>query len=275
MLAGVLACLLSSLGIVGAHSEQGPSYAETTVGNDQPAGRGSESASHLSDGTPVVYLTFDDGPHPVYTAQVLDLLAAHNAKATFFVVGSMVDRWPDVMPRIASEGHSIQLHSWGHDDLTMFTREQFLEDVRRTQAILAEKVGVRGTCLRPPYGAVNSRVRDWSSQLDLPVELWDVTGADWTPISAPAIANTVLRGVRPGAVVLLHDGGGNRSRTVAALDTILASLTREGYHFEVLCPPSLTAPIRPHPGPPEVCWEFAAWPVARPCQEGLITAAGR
>ena len=213
------------------------------------------------DQPPAVYLTFDDGPHPVNTPKVLDLLSQYNVKATFFVVGLMVSRYPEITRRIASEGHSIQLHSWRHDDLTKFTRAEFIADVNKVQAILGRTVRVRGTCLRPPYGSINARVRGWASELSLTVAMWDVSGQDWTDISADRIAQVVLRGTGPESVVLLHDGGGTRQRTISALGKILSQLTEEGYRFEPMCPSRRI----PEPSPP--CWVAYAWPVLRPCEE--------
>lgn len=214
-----------------------------------------------ADPAPVVYLTFDDGPHPVYTPQVLDLLTQYDAKATFYVVGRMVSNFPDVARRVAAEGHSIQLHTWHHDNLTKLSRQEFVADSNRVQALLAKTVGMRASCLRPPYGAINSRVRQWATELNLGVSMWDVSGADWTDISADTIARIVTARVTPGSVVLLHDGGGNRGRTVSALETILADLSEAGYQFGVLCP-SLHLP---EPSPP--CWEFYAWPERRSCAD--------
>ena len=217
------------------------------------------------DPAPVVYLTFDDGPHPVYTPQMLDVLAAYQVKATFFAVGTMLRRWPIAAQRIVSEGHSLQLHSWGHDNLTTFSRREFITDMNRTQTELLYTAKVRATCMRPPYGAVNSRMFEWASQLGLTVELWDVSGLDWTDISSEAMASRVLRGVKAGSVVLLHDGGGSRARTVSALEMILPALIEAGYRFEMLCPPN------PLPPQPPACWLSYAWPKARLCRDTSLS----
>lgn len=212
---------------------------------------------------PVVYLTFDDGPHPVYTPQVLEVLASYQVKATFFVVGDMVRRWPEPARRIVEEGHSMQSHAWNHDTLTTFSRREFITDMNRTQAELLYAAKVQATCLRPPYGATNSRVERWAGQLGLTVELWDAHGADWTDISAEGIARRVLRRVGPGSVVLLHDGGGPRARTVAALEIIIPTLIEDGYRFGLLCRPD---PLASHPA---VCAFLDAWPRARICDDYL------
>lgn len=224
-----------------------------------PGAPGDEGASLSPGPVPLVYLTFDDGPHPVNTPRILEVLAAHGVLGTFFVVGSMVERWPDTARRIVEAGHSIQLHSWGHDNLTGFTREEFVRDTAMTRAVLEEVVDRRATCLRPPYGAVNERLEEWAGELGLKMVLWNVAGADWLDISGPAVARRVLDGVSPGAVVLLHDGGGPRDRTVSALEIILPELSRAGYRVRPMCSSlPVTEPVR-------ACWEFYAWPAARPC----------
>ncbi len=213
------------------------------------------------DPAPVVYLTFDDGPHPVYTPQMLDILAAYQVKATFFVVGDMVRRWPEPARRIVEEGHSLQSHAWNHDDLTTFSRREFMTDMNRTQTELLYAAKVQATCMRPPYGATSPRVEKWANQLGLTVELWDVGGSDWTDISAEQIAGRVLRRVAPGSVVLLHDGGGPRVRTVSALEKILPALIEDGYRFGLLCPPN------PLSTRPPVCAFSYPWPRTLACTD--------
>lgn len=224
---------------------------EISVGQAPPA----------TEQPPVVYLTFDDGPHPVYTPMVLDVLARYDAKATFYVVGEMVSRYPEVTRRIASEGHSIQAHTWRHDDLTKLTREEFMADSRKVQAVLAETVRRRATCLRPPYGSINEQVRGWASEIYLDISMWDVSGLDWTDISAERIAGRVTGGSRADSVVLLHDGGGPRRRTVEALATILDDLGGKGFEFGSQCL------SRSLPSPDPRCWVYYGWPQPRDCDE--------
>lgn len=209
----------------------------------------------------VVYLTFDDGPHPVNTPRILEVLAKHGARGTFFVVGSMVRQWPDAARMIAEAGHSIQLHSWRHGNLTHFSRSQFIADANRTQEALEEIVGRRADCLRPPYGAVNDDLTEWAAELGLRMVLWDTAGADWLDLTAEQIARRVVNTVRPGSVVLLHDGGGPRERTGSALEVILPELAEKGYRFGAMCS---TLPVV---DPARVCRAFYAWPKVRPCSE--------
>lgn len=184
---------------------------------------------------PVVYLTFDDGPHPVHTPEVLDLLGRYGAQATFFVVGRMVQNFPELTQRIVDEGHTLANHTWNHENLTKLSRAAFDRTIARTQEVLG---GRAAACLRPPYGAIDGPGREWAAAHGLDVILWDVSGADWLGFTSEEIAGRVLRGARDGSVVMLHDGGGDRSRTVRALEPILEGLSDRGMRFRPLCGPA-------------------------------------
>lgn len=180
----------------------------------------------------VVYLTVDDGPHPVYTPQILDVLARHNARATFFVIGNLVKRYPAVAERIVAEGHTVANHTWRHEDLTTLSRDAFDETVSRTQEILGEHAT---PCLRPPYGSRDAFIREWAAAHGLALALWTVDTFDWRNPGAATIANRIVAGATDGAIVSLHDGGGDRSQTVEALDNALGRLADTGIRFEPLC----------------------------------------
>ena len=184
---------------------------------------------------PVVYLTFDDGPHPVHTSEVLDLLGRYGAQATFFVVGRMVQRFPELTQRIVDEGHTLANHTWNHENLTKLSRAAFDRTIARTQEVLG---GRAAACLRPPYGAIDGAGREWAAAHGLDVIMWDVSGADWLGYTSEEIAGRVLQGAHDGSVVMLHDGGGDRSRTVRALEPILEGLSERGMRFRALCGPA-------------------------------------
>ena len=184
---------------------------------------------------PVVYLTFDDGPHPVHTSEVLDLLGRYGAQATFFVVGRMVQRFPELTQRIVDEGHTLANHTWNHENLTKLSRAAFDRTIARTQEVLG---GRAAACLRPPYGAIDGARREWADAHGLDVIMWDVSGADWLGLTSEEIAGRVLQGAHDGSVVMLHDGGGDRSRTVRALEPILEGLSERGMRFRALCGPA-------------------------------------
>ncbi|WP_419916383.1 polysaccharide deacetylase family protein [Candidatus Poriferisodalis sp.] len=186
----------------------------------------------LPDDGPVVYLTFDDGPHPTYTPQVLDVLARHGARATFFVVGYLAERYPLLIQRIAHEGHTLANHSWQHESLARVSKAAFDRSVGRTQ----ETLGPLATpCLRPPYYAIGRFTEEWSNELGLRLVGWSYSPRDWEQRPAQAIANGLVARSYPGAIILLHDGGGPRSATVRGLDMALERLSDRGFEFKPLC----------------------------------------
>ncbi|RLT44671.1 MAG: polysaccharide deacetylase family protein [Chloroflexi bacterium] len=179
-----------------------------------------------------IYLTFDDGPHPDHTPQILNVLAEYNAAATFFVVGSRAQGQEALLKEMYEAGHAIGNHSWSHRKLDTLDWESFDEEVGATAALLG---GYGSRCLRPPYGNVGPQLYANAKQAGYRIIYWSVDPLDWLNQNPETIANRVLARARPGAIVLLHDGGGDRAGTVAALRTILATLTAEGYSFPALC----------------------------------------
>ncbi len=180
----------------------------------------------------VLYLTFDDGPNPEYTPQMLDVLARHDARATFFVVGSLAQAYPDIIQRIAAEGHTIANHTWRHEDLAGLSRAAFDETVGQTQAILGDLATM---CLRPPYGSVGARTREWAASHGLSLVMWDSSPQDWLGPTAAEIADHIVQWARPGVVLLMHDGGGDRSNTVQGVDMALERLGDRGLRYEPVC----------------------------------------
>ncbi len=180
----------------------------------------------------VLYLTFDDGPHPVYTPQVLDVLARHGARATFFVLGSLAEAHPDIIQRIAAEGHTIANHTWNHEVLAGLPRSAFDDTISRTQAVLG---ALATPCLRPPYASIDAFTQEWAASHGLDLMMWTVDPGDWRRPPASEIADHIVERARAGAVVLLHDGGGDRSRTVQGLDMALERLADRGLRYEPVC----------------------------------------
>lgn len=187
------------------------------------------SASATARGK-VVYITFDDGPSP-YTPQVLRVLSRYGVHATFFEVGQNVAAHPSLTSEVYRRGNSVQNHTWSHPDLRRMSASQFAYQVSATDRQIRARTGYRPCCLRPPYGAQNAAVRGRAAALGKKVVLWTVDPRDWSRPGAGAIRSRVLSHVRPGSVVLLHDGGGDRSQTVAALAGILRTLKARGYTF--------------------------------------------
>ncbi len=180
----------------------------------------------------VVYLTFDDGPFPPYTQQMLDVLAEFDAHATFFVLGRQAVAEPDTIRKIYEGGHAVGNHSWSHSSLSGMGWQSFKAEVDDTGALLG---GYNSNCLRPPYGYTDGNTANYARDLGYTLALWNVDPQDWRLPGAAVIANRVLAVVKPGSVVLLHDGGGDRSQTVGAVRIILDRLTAQGYSFKAVC----------------------------------------
>ncbi len=169
-----------------------------------------------------VALTFDDGPSR-WTEGVLDVLAEHGARATFFVEGRRVKERPEVLARIAAAGHEIGNHTYSHPDLTHLDASQMHWEINYSADLIEEITGTRPTMLRPPFGAWDERVR---TTLGMPIILWSVDPKDWSVRNAAIIEERVTTLVHPGAVVLLHDTEG---QSLVALPAILAFLAEQNY----------------------------------------------
>lgn len=179
--------------------------------------------------TKVVYLTFDDGPNTTYTPQVLALLKKYNAKATFFMLGQNAAANPKIVNAVRAQGHAIGNHTWNHPALTRLGNAAILQQLARTNAVLGKRA-----CVRPPYGDHNARVDTVIRSTGAKVVIWTVDPVDWARPGSGVISSRVINRIRPGSVVLMHDGGGPRAQSVAALSQILSSLQRQGYVFRAL-----------------------------------------
>lgn len=184
--------------------------------------------------TKYVVLTFDDGPDAAYTPKILDILATYEAKATFFEIGKNVKKHPELSKRIHDAGHSVQNHTWTHADLRHLSATAFRQQVTSTDQAIHAAIGSTPACLRPPYGGMDPTVRQRAKALGKDLVVWTVDSRDWTKPGTTAIVQRVLKNVHNGSVILMHDGGGNRTQTIAALPTILKSLKAKGYGFRTL-----------------------------------------
>ncbi len=183
----------------------------------------------------VVYLTFDDGPTPAWTPRVLALLARYQARATFFVLGRSAAAHPELVRQEFAAGHGVGNHTWSHRRLTNLSGAQLVAEVNATSTAIRQITGAPVRCLRPPFATVDAASAEQVRALGLRLVLWDIDTNDWLRPGTGAIAGRVLGRVRSGDVILMHDGGGNRSETVAALEQVLATLSARGYRFHALC----------------------------------------
>lgn len=178
-----------------------------------------------------LHLTFDDGPNAEFTPQILDLLAQYDARAVFFNIGNQVESGAEILRRLVDEGHRVGNHTWSHPSLDGISASGFRDEIGRTQDAIEAATGVRPTCLRPPYGATDGSTRDLAAELGLSVELWNVDPQDWARPGVDAIVSNVIEHAGPGDVILMHDGGGDREQTIAALAQILEHFTSQGITF--------------------------------------------
>ena len=181
------------------------------------------------------YLTFDDGPTEELTDDLLDLLAQHNAQATHFLLGRNAETHPDRTRAIASAGHRIGNHTYTHVDPWSVPTEQLTTELMRTTRCLEDLTQTRIRALRPPYGHPTGDLRRWCAAQNQRMVMWDVMPGDYLQTATPhRIARFVIRHVRPGAVIVLHDNPICEDVTLPALEAILETLTAEGWTFHAL-----------------------------------------
>lgn len=192
----------------------------------------------------MIALTFDDGPGP-YTPAVLSRLKHLRAHATFFLVGTMCRYYPHTLRRMVRDGHAIGDHTWSHPNLARLPKGQVVAQIERTAATVQQATGVRPRLLRPPYGGLNAKVLRVARGAGMLTVLWSVETRDWRRPGPAAIARAALAGARPGAIILLHDGGGTRDQTVQALPAIVRGLRARRYRLVTV--PELLAAAPPPP----------------------------
>jgi peptidoglycan/xylan/chitin deacetylase (PgdA/CDA1 family) len=191
-------------------------------------------------------MTFDDGPSATLTPKLLDILAAHHIKATFFVLGEMVAEHPEILARAAREGHEIASHSWSHPNLAKMSQESVRSQLQRTDDVIKNAIGSRPTLFRPPYGSITEHEKKWiHDQFGYDIILWDVDPLDWKRPGPAVVRNRILKETRPGSIVLSHD---IHPGTIEAMSSTFDELQAKGFKFvtvsELL---GMATPVTPHP----------------------------
>lgn len=217
--AAVLAVGAVPAGLTGAASAQADGATPAIVDSTRHDGK-------------YVSLTFDDGPDPVSTPKLLAVLKKHQVKATFCLWGDHVKQHPDIVREIAAAGHVLCNHTMHHDNMGTWTADAIKADLIETSAAIREAVpDAKIDYFRAPYGS-------WGKSPEVAAELgmqplgWQLTVSDWEPPGTPELVRRIREGIRPGGVVLLHDGGGDRTQTVEAVDQVVPELKSEGWKFE-------------------------------------------
>ncbi|MFS4109981.1 glycosyltransferase [Streptomyces sp. PD-S100-1] len=225
-------------------------------------------------------LTFDDGPDPTWTPKVLDVLKKHHAHAVFFVTGTMASRYPDLVRRMVAEGHEVGVHTFNHPDLSYQSKSRIDWELSQTQLAITGAAGVRTSLFRPPYSSFADAMdnRSWpvTRYIGSRGYITVVNTADSEDWQKPGIAR-IIRNATPkdgeGAVVLMHDSGGDRHQTVQALDRYLPELQAKGYRFDNLTE-ALGAPSALTPVTGVGLWKGKAWIFLVQAADGLTDGLG-
>ncbi|MEV5435813.1 glycosyltransferase [Streptomyces sp. NPDC052682] len=212
-----------------------------------------------------VVLTFDDGPDPTWTPKVLDVLKKHQAHAVFFVTGTMTSRYPDLVRRMVEEGHEVGLHTFNHPDLSYQSKKRIDWELSQNQLAITGAAGVRSSLFRPPYSVFASAMdnRSWPVTEYIGgkgyITVVNTTDSDdWRKPGVERIIRKSTPRDGEGAIVLMHDSGGDRRQTVAALDRFLPDLKARGYEFDNLTE-ALDAPSAHTPVTGPELWKARAW----------------
>jgi peptidoglycan-N-acetylglucosamine deacetylase len=211
------------------HEEPRPAASTSTEHPAAPA----KPQYYIHDGPMTVALTIDDGPSPLYTPEVLAVLRQYDVHATFSMVGQNVAYYPQVAREVADAGHLIANHTWSHQDLTVLPAAAMRDQVTRAEAEIHAATGQLPTLFRAPYGAWSPALLDYCAAQGLTALDWSVDPQDWARPGVSAIVQNILRTTASGSIILEHDGGGDRSQTVAALKIFLPRLLDEGYKFRL------------------------------------------
>jgi len=190
----------------------------------------------LSRGTRQLALTYDDGPNDPFTLRLLEVLAKHGVRATFFLIGRFVKQRPDIVRELVQAGHVVGNHTFSHPNLIFASAPQTRRELEQCEQALDDAVGEHSRLFRPPFGGRRPGTLQVVRGIGLQPVMWNVTGYDWQGKPAEHVEQKVREQVRGGDVILLHDGshavfGADRSQTVIATDRLIARYKSEGYEF--------------------------------------------
>ena len=197
---------------------------------------------------PYIAMTFDDGPSATLTPKLLDLLATHHIKATFFVIGENVAEHPEIVARAAREGHEIANHSWSHPNLGKMSDDSVRRQLRQTDDAIKNATGKRPTLMRPPYGSITAREKRWiHDEFGYDIILWDVDPYDWKRPGPAVVRARIIKETRPGSIVLSHD---IHPGTIEAMPSTFDELETKGFKFVTVSELiKMEAPRSSHPSP--------------------------
>jgi peptidoglycan/xylan/chitin deacetylase (PgdA/CDA1 family) len=198
------------------------------MNRDQPIETPTTRLADLDCAGGCVALTFDDGPEPPWTDEILDILEDTGTPATFFVLGSRIRGNERTLRRMIALGCAVEVHAWEHTRMTGQEPGDRRADIERTRRLILEVTGHEPVGVRPPDGHVSVEVLDGIRSAGLTPVFWSVHAQDWTRPGVTAIEQAIVSGLDDGAIALLHDGGGDRSQTVASLPGIIKAINDRG-----------------------------------------------
>ena len=182
-------------------------------------------------GHPRIALTFDDGPHPKYTPQILDILAEYQVPATFFAVGENLKAYPAIAQRIVREGHELGNHTFHHGRLSRMPAAELKQEIRSCKNAIEEITGHSARLFRPPEGVCTKDLQSVCEELELTIILWSFDTRDWAHTPQDEMIRNVKENTKNGSIILMHDFIGQKSPTPAALRKIIPTLLGSGYEF--------------------------------------------
>ena len=187
------------------------------------------SYSQVNITQPVLAMTFDDGPHPSLTPKLLDILKERNIKCTFFVIGKNAKMYPKIIQRMIAEGHEVANHTWTHCSLTSRSDAQIRSELQQSEDALVAAANYRPHLIRPPYGAINTRVKQFMfSEFGYSTIMWSVDPQDWRRPGVSVVTSRLVNGARPGSIMLAHD---IHPPTIQAMPSMFDQLLAKGYQF--------------------------------------------
>lgn len=188
-----------------------------------------------------IALTFDDGPSPVWTPLILDELKRHQIKATFFMIGHHVRKYPELARRVVQEGHTIGNHGYAHSVVLYYTAAEIEEEIKYTEFVIREITGQTTRLFRPPKAWLIKPLKEKIHSMGYKIILWSLNSKDWVPFHHHWMVNFLVKNMRDGDIVLFHDSGnvfsaegGDRSETVQAVSLLAQRLKQEGYQFATI-----------------------------------------
>ncbi|OGT47700.1 MAG: hypothetical protein A3E83_05385 [Gammaproteobacteria bacterium RIFCSPHIGHO2_12_FULL_41_20] len=182
-----------------------------------------------------VALTFDDGPSPIYTPQILAILKKYHIKATFFMVGSNAKLYPEIAQQVVAEGHAVGSHSMTHPMLTKLSDAQLYREVVEAENVITQVSGLKPLCLRYPFGASNAHVRQYIRDHGIIPVPMGFNSFDYDRPGTEKIISWLLKNLYSRQVILMHDGYDKREQTVAALPAVIEGIKKKGLGFSTVC----------------------------------------